>query len=45
MIKSPHPIKKNQKQNKKQVICRSDHKAAKIFVRGLGFSKNGGLQL
>ena len=30
--------------HKKQVICSSDHKAAKIFVKGLGFSKNAKLQ-
>ena len=29
----------------KQVICRSYYKAYKIFMKGLGFSKDGGLQL
>ena len=28
----------------KKVICSSDHKAAKIFAKGLGFSKDAGLQ-
>ena len=31
--------------HKTQVICRSNHKTAKIFVKGFGFSKNEGLQL
>ena len=31
--------------HKKQVICKSDHKGTKIFVKGFGFKKNGGLQL
>ena len=29
----------------KQAICNSDHKAVNIFVKGLVFSKNAGLQL
>ena len=31
--------------HQKQVICSSDHKAAKIFVKGLVFCKDAGLQL
>ena len=47
MIKSPLPPKKEVCPSalQKQVICKSDHKAAKIFVKGPGFSKHGGLQL
>ena len=30
---------------KKEVICNSDHKAVKVFAKGLGFSKDPGLQL
>ena len=30
--------------HKKQVICKSDNKGAKIFVKGFSFNKNGGLQ-
>ena len=49
----PHPKKtKNKKKkkrlevlHKKQVICSSGRKAAKVFLKGLGVSKNGGLQL
>ena len=29
----------------KQVICPSYYKAYKIFIKGLGFSKDGGLRL
>ena len=29
----------------KKIICRIDHKAQKIFMKGLGFSKDAGLQL
>ena len=28
----------------KEVICNSDHKATNIFAKGLGFSKDVGLQ-
>ena len=51
----PHPKKTTKKQkkkkkrlevlHKKQVICSSGRKAAKVFLKGLGVSKNGGLQL
>ena len=52
----PHPKKQQQKNkkkkkkrlevlHKKQVICSSGRKAAKVFLKGLGVSKNGGLQL
>ena len=41
------PSKKNNLEvlHKKQVICSSGRKAAKVFLKGLGVSKNGGLQL
>ena len=39
MIKSPRKIRK-EVLHKKQVICSSDHKAAKIFVKGLRLSKD-----
>ena len=46
---SPTPTIKDKKclevYHKKQLISISDHKAAKIFVQGLGFSKDTGLQL
>ena len=42
MIKSPQEIRL-EVLHKKQVISTSNHKAAKIFVKGLGFSKHGGL--
>ena len=41
MIKSPQKIRL-EVIHKKQVICSSDHKTAKILVKGLGFSKNAG---
>ena len=44
MIKSPQVICL-EVLHKKQVICSSDHKAEKILVKRLGFSKDAGLQL
>ena len=55
MMKFSPPLQKASKQTntkttvkcspKKQVICSSDYKTAKIFMKELGFSLHAGLQL
>ena len=44
MIKYP-PKNSLRSAPRKQAICSSDHKAAQLFVKGIGFSKDAELKL